>query len=129
MLASMRRFRPRRDYSRKLTRRITLADGTRLVTLKDAADLFTSARFAGVPTWPALEHAIELVIEAGDRGGRERIRAATDQIEFVLRRRRHKLRASISASAGDRSRAASSQPVNEVCQQGHGNEHQRGDNP
>jgi hypothetical protein len=37
MLAAMRRFRPRRDYSRKLTRRITLADRTGLVTLKDAA--------------------------------------------------------------------------------------------
>ena len=83
----MRRFRPRQDYSRKLTRRITLADRTRLETLKDAADLFTGERFAGVPAWPALEHAIELVIEAGDRGGRERIRAATNQIEFVLRRR------------------------------------------
>ena len=96
----MRRFRSRQDYSRKLTRRITLADSTRLETLKDAADLFTGERFAGVPTWPALEHAKELVIEAGDRGGRERIRVATNQIEFVLRRR-HMLQASISASADD----------------------------
>ena len=56
----MRRFRPRQDYSRKLTRRITLADRTRLETLKDAADLFTGERFAGVTAWPALEHAIEL---------------------------------------------------------------------
>jgi hypothetical protein len=47
-LVPMRRFRPRQDYSRKLTRRITLADRTRLETLKDAADLFTGERFAGV---------------------------------------------------------------------------------
>jgi hypothetical protein len=87
---------PRPNYSRKLTRRITLADGTKLQTVKDAADLLTSERFAGVPAWPALEHAIELVMEAGDRGGQERIRAATNQIEFVLRRR-HMLQASIGA--------------------------------
>jgi hypothetical protein len=43
-----------------------------------------------------LEHAIELVMEVGDCGGRERIRAATIQIEFVLRRR-HMLQASIGA--------------------------------
>ena len=83
----MRRFRPRQDYSRKLTRRITLADRTRLETLKDAADLFTSERFASLTVWPALEHAIGLVMEAGQLGGRDRIKAATDQIEFVLRRR------------------------------------------
>jgi hypothetical protein len=37
--------------------------------------------------WPALEHAIGLLMEAGARGGQDRIKAATDQIEFVLRRR------------------------------------------
>jgi len=41
-------FRPRQDYSRKLTRH---------------------------------------VLEAGDRGGRARLKAATDQIEIVLRGR------------------------------------------
>ena len=49
------------DYSRKLSRRITLADGTRLLTLKVAADLFTGERFAEVTRWVALDHAIELV--------------------------------------------------------------------
>ena len=83
----MRRSRPRQDYSRKLSRRITLADSTRLETLKDAADLFTGERFANLTAWPALEHAMGLVKEAGQRGGRDRIKAATDQIEFVLRRR------------------------------------------
>jgi len=87
MLAAMRRFRPRRDYSRKLTRRITLADGTKLQTLKDAANLLTGEPFAGVKRWEPLEHAIKLVIEAGERGGRARIKAATEQIEVVLRAR------------------------------------------
>ena len=81
--------RPHRqaDYSRKLTRRITLRDGTRLLSLKDAADLLTGERVAGAAKWGALEGAMELVIEAGELGGRNRIKAATDQIEFVLRRR------------------------------------------
>jgi hypothetical protein len=75
------------DYSRRLSRRITLADGTRLVTLKDAADLLTGERFVGVTKWGALEHAIELMLEAGERGGRPRLKAATNQIEIVLRAR------------------------------------------
>ena len=80
-------FRPRQDYSRKLARRITLADRTRLETLKDAADLFTGERFACVTQWDPLEHAIELVMEAGEHGGRDRLKAATDQIEIMLRGR------------------------------------------
>jgi hypothetical protein len=74
-------------YPYRLTRRITLADGTRLVTLKDAADLLTGERFVGVTKWGALEHAIELMLEAGERGGRPRLKAATNQIEIVLRAR------------------------------------------
>ena len=74
-------------YPYRLTRRITLADGTRLVNLKDAADLLTGERFVGVTKWGALEHAIKLVLEAGEQGGRDRLKAATDQIEIVLRGR------------------------------------------
>ena len=74
-------------YPYRLTRRITLADGTRLVTLKDAADLLTGERFVGVTKWAALEHAIKLVLEAGDHGRRHRLKAAADQIEIVLRAR------------------------------------------
>jgi hypothetical protein len=55
--------------------------------VKDAADLITGERFAGMTTWPALQRAIGLVLEAGERGGRDRIKAATNQTEFVLRRR------------------------------------------
>jgi hypothetical protein len=83
----MRRSRPRQDYSRKLTRRITLADRTQLQTLKDAADLVTGERSAGMTAWPPLVHAVGLVMKAGERGGRDRIKAATNQIETVLRAR------------------------------------------
>jgi hypothetical protein len=75
------------NYSRKLTRRLTLSDGTMLVTLRDAADLLTGERFVGVTKWGALEHAIKLVLEAGEHGGRDRLKAATDQVEVVLRGR------------------------------------------
>ena len=79
-------------YPHRLTRRITLADGTMLVNLKDAADLLTGERFVGVTKWAALDRAIALVTAAGelsgrDRIGRDRIKAATDQIEIVLRER------------------------------------------
>jgi hypothetical protein len=84
----MRHAAPRPNYSRKLTRRITLADRTQLQTLKDAADLVTGERFAGMTAWPPLERAIGLVMEAGERGGRDRVKAATNQIEIVLRARR-----------------------------------------
>ena len=57
------------NYSRRLTRRLTLSDGTMLVTLRDAADLLTGKRFVGVTKWGALEHAIKLVLEAGEHGG------------------------------------------------------------
>jgi hypothetical protein len=73
------------NYSRRFARPIRLADGTRLFTLKDAADLLTGERFVGVPKWAALEHAIELVLEAGEHGGRHRLKVAADQIEIVLR--------------------------------------------
>ena len=39
--AKRRRLAP--NYDRKLARRITLADGTKLVTLRDAANLFAHA--------------------------------------------------------------------------------------
>ena len=51
--------RPRRapNYDRKLTRRIVLDDGTRIMTLRDAANLFAE-RFATVKSWRLLEIAI-----------------------------------------------------------------------
>ena len=37
--------------------------------------------------WAALDRAIELVTAAGELGGRDRIKTATDQVEIVLRER------------------------------------------
>ena len=80
---------PRRpDYTRKLSRRIVLADGRTLITLKDAADLI-GAEFGTVNLRGGLlDHVTRLLIEAGERGGRERIKAATVQLVLVLRERR-----------------------------------------
>ena len=43
------------NYSRRFARPIKLADGTRLFTLKDAAELLTGERFVGVTKWAALD--------------------------------------------------------------------------
>jgi hypothetical protein len=76
---------PRRtNYDRKLSRTLTLRDGTKLVTLHDAANLLT-AQFGTVTRWPALEHAIEQLMQAATTGKREDIKAVTDQLIIVLR--------------------------------------------
>ena len=76
--------RRRPNYDRKLARPLTLDDGKRLVTLRDAADVL-QARFSTVTKWGAHGQAIEQLIEAAELGGRERVKAATDRIEIVLR--------------------------------------------
>ena len=82
-----RRPRHAPNYDRKLTRRITLADGTKLATLRDAANLFAE-RFATVKSWPLLEVAIgRLIVAAGD-SKRDKAQAATEAIECVLRDQR-----------------------------------------
>ena len=75
------------NYDRKLTRRIVLADGTRIMTLRDAANLFAE-RFATVKSWRLLEIAIERLIAAAESAERDKVKAATDAIERVLRARR-----------------------------------------
>ena len=81
--------RPRRspNYDRKLARRIKLADGKRILTLRDAADLFAK-RLSTVKRWRLLELAIERLIAAAESGKRDKVKAATDAIECVLRARR-----------------------------------------
>ena len=80
---------PRRapNYDRKLTRRIVLDDGTRIMTLRDAADLF-AGRFATVTSWRLLEIAIERLIAAAESAERDKVNAAIDSIAPVLRTRR-----------------------------------------
>ena len=75
------------NYDRKLTRRIVLDDGTRIVTPRDAADLFAEV-FATVTAWGKLEHAIEPLMQAATTGKRADVAEATDAIERVLRGRR-----------------------------------------
>ena len=81
--------RPRRapNYDRKLTRRIVLDDGTHIMTLRDAANLFAE-RFASVKNWRLLEIAIERLIAAAESAERDKVKTATDAIERVLRARR-----------------------------------------
>ena len=74
------------NCDRKLTRRIVLDDGTKLVTLRDDALLFAE-RFATVKRWRLLELAIERLIAAAESGKRDAVKIATDAIEGVLRAR------------------------------------------
>ena len=64
---------------------LTLADGTQLVTLRDAANVLLDAANArsGVP-----DYAIRLLLTAAETGKRADIVAATDAVERVLRARR-----------------------------------------
>ena len=75
----------RTNYQRKLARPLTLADGTQLVTLRDAANgLLDAANVrSGVP-----DYAIRLLLTAAETGKRADIVAATDAVERVLRGRR-----------------------------------------
>ena len=70
----MPRSRRAPNYDRKLTRRIVLDDGTRIVTLRDAANLFAE-RFATVTRWRVLEIAIERLIAAAESAERDKVNA------------------------------------------------------
>jgi hypothetical protein len=78
-----RRRRNAPNYDRKLARRITLADGTKLITLRDAANLFAT-QFATVKSWRLLERAIERLIAAAESAERDTVKIATDSIEHVV---------------------------------------------
>ena len=75
----------RTNYQRKLARPLTLADGTQLVTLRDAANALLDAANArsGVP-----DYAIRLLSTAAETGKRADMVEATEAIERVLRVRR-----------------------------------------
>jgi hypothetical protein len=72
------------DWSRPLTRVLTLKSGEQLRTLHDAAELFTR-RFGSVTKSAPLEHAIGLLLRAAKTGARADRKAATDQVALVLR--------------------------------------------
>ena len=75
----------RTNYRRKLTHVVVLADGTKLVTLRDAANGLLDA--ANVRSG-GLDNAIRLLLTATETGKRADIVAATDAVERVLRDRR-----------------------------------------
>ena len=75
----------RTNYKRKLARPLTLADGTTLVTLRDAANVLLDAantRSGG------LVHSIGSLNTAAETGKRSDLAEATDAIERALRNRR-----------------------------------------
>jgi hypothetical protein len=87
-LAAMLKKTLRTNYRRKLAHVVALADGTELITLRDAAntllDVFGSVNArSGVP-----DHAIRFLLVAAETGKRADIAAATDSIERLLRDRR-----------------------------------------
>ena len=75
----------RTNYQRTLAHVVVLTDGTKLVTLRDAANVLldaANARSGG------LDNAIRLLLTAaGTRKGAD-VSAATDAVERVLRDRR-----------------------------------------
>jgi len=83
--AAMLKKTLRTNYRRKLAHVVVLADSTKLVTLRDAANVLLDAANArsGVP-----DYAIRMLLMAAERGKRADIAAATGAIERVLRARR-----------------------------------------
>ena len=77
----------RPNYDHKLARPITLADGTAIVTLRDAARAIRE-RFVVKAAWPLLELVIEQMMTAAATGDAADVLAATDSLERVLRARR-----------------------------------------
>ena len=75
----------RTNYQRKLAHVVVLADGTKLVTLRDAANVLLDAANvrSGVP-----DYAIRLLLTAAETRKGADISAATEAVERVLRDRR-----------------------------------------
>jgi hypothetical protein len=81
--AAMLKKTLRTNYRRKLAHVVVLADGTKLVTLRDAANvLLDAANARSVP-----DYAIRFLSMAAETGKRADIAAATDAIQRVLRAR------------------------------------------
>ena len=75
----------RLEYGRRLARPIVLADGRRLGTFKDAADLLVDVFGSVYTRSSSLDHALESLIRAAITGERDDNDAATDALERVLR--------------------------------------------
>ena len=76
----------RANYRRKLAHVVVLADGTKLVTLRDAANVLldvVNARSGG-----RLDRTVWSLLTAAETGKRADLVEATEAIERVLRERR-----------------------------------------
>jgi hypothetical protein len=72
------------DWSTKLTRSLTLKDGTKLVTLGDARAVLLKYLTTEIED-PAVGQAIRLLLAAAKTGSLADRKAATDQVEILLR--------------------------------------------
>ena len=75
----------RANYRRKLAHVVVLADGTKLVTLRDAANVLLDV--VNAPSREGLNHTIWSRVTAVESGKRSDIAEATDLIERALRDR------------------------------------------
>jgi hypothetical protein len=85
------------SWSARLTRPIHLKTGRRLVTLSDARACLI-AHFDKVVRSAPIAHAIELLFRAAETNGLTDRRAATAQLEIVLRSRGLKRRTGSGAA-------------------------------
>ena len=76
------------NYRRKLARVVVLADGTKLVTLRDAANVLLEVFGSVTARSGVANYAIRLLLMAAETGKRADIVAATDAAERVLLDRR-----------------------------------------
>ena len=75
---------PANGYKRKLARVIVLADGTELVTLRDAANVLLDVLGSGNALSGVLPNATRLLLLAAKTGRRPDIAAATDAVKRAL---------------------------------------------
>ena len=80
---------PRRsDYRRKLAHPIALRDSNTLITLRDAANVLLYVVGSENTRSGELSKASRLLLTAAESGKRADIKAATEQLERVLRQQR-----------------------------------------
>ena len=79
---------PRSNLQRNLARPITLRDGSKLVTLRDAANMLLYVFGSDNTRSGALDYASRRLLRAAESGKRDDIETATDEIKCVLRARR-----------------------------------------
>ena len=80
----LKKLLPTNGYRRKLARVIVLADGTELVTLRDAANVLLDVFGSVNARSGELDNATRLLLIAAKTGRRPDIAAATDAVKRAL---------------------------------------------